>query len=376
MRIGWFFAVVSTFGIVACAPDVVEEAQLGDECSLRYAYSVKKTDDGFIRCEIVPGTSLHADDAQDEARFVWTTTTEDQYLLASVASGIVRIDGSSTVAPLSAVTAKFFESSSKSVRGKQSVRVSVGISGTGGGFEKFCNGETDISNASRAIKDSEVEACLANGIEFTEVQVANDGLAVVVNQENTWAQCLTLDELRRMWEPGSTLSNWSQVRPGFPDVRLKLFGAGTDSGTFDAFTTFINGKSGVARRVGVATSENDNVTVQGVLSESGALGYFGYSYAVENANKVRMVAIDGGEGCVEPTKESVQNYSYPLSRPLFMYVKNASLRDLPAVGAFVQFFVDNSEQINTDALFVPMTEEVRLELKDRIAQLVRIPTNN
>lgn len=370
MRIGLFFALVSTFGLVACGPDVVGDAQLGDDCTLRYAYSVKQTDDGYIRCEIVPGTSLHADDEANAARFEWVATTEDQFVLASASNDLVRIDGSSTVAPLSAITAKFFESASRSINGADGVRVSVGISGTGGGFEKFCNGETDISNASRAIKDGEKEACADNGVTFTEVQVANDGLAVVVNLENDWAACLTIDELRRIWEPGSTITNWSQVREGFPDVRLKLFGAGTDSGTFDAFTTFVNGKSGVARREGVATSENDNVTVQGVLSERGALGYFGYSYAVENSEKVRAVALDGGDGCVYPSEPSVQSYEYPMARPLFMYVKNASLESRPGVRAFVGFFVENSTQINRDALYVPLSTDQQRVVRDVIARFV------
>jgi len=370
MRIGWIFAILASGGLVACGPDVVAKAELGDDCSLRYAYSVKETADGYIRCEILPGTSLHAEDEANAARFTWVKTTEDQYLLATSERDLVRIDGSSTVAPLSAITAKFFESTSRSVNGDDSVRVSVGISGTGGGFEKFCNGETDISNASRAIKESEVEICSANGIEFTEVQVANDGLAVVVNLENDWAQCLTLDELRRIWEPGSTVNNWSQVRAGFPDVRLKLFGAGTDSGTFDAFTTFVNGKSGIARREGVATSENDNVTVQGVLSEKGALGYFGYSYAVENADKVRAISLDGGAGCVSPTEQSVQAYNYPMARPLYMYVKNESLETRPAIRSFVKFFVDNSTQINRDALFVPLSPEQQQRVRLTVERVI------
>lgn len=372
MRFGWILALLSMLGLAACGPDVVADAQLGDDCTLRWAYSVKQTDDGYIRCEIVPGTSLHADNEADAARFEWVATTEDQYLLATAERDLVRIDGSSTVAPLSAITAKFFEAASKSVMGNNGVRVSVGISGTGGGFEKFCNGETDISNASRAIKDGEREICAKNGIAFSEVQVANDGLAVVVNLDNDWAGCLTLDELRSIWEPGSTITNWSQVREGFPDVRLKLFGAGTDSGTFDAFTTFVNGKSGIARREGVATSENDNVTVQGVLSEEGALGYFGYSYAVENADKVRAIALDGGDGCVSPSESSVQRYEYPMARPLYMYVKDSSVRSRPGVRAFVEFFVDNSTQINRDALFVPLSPDQQQEVRRIVERLVDV----
>ena len=350
-----------------CAVDAISDAQLGDSCTLRDAYSVKEIAGTYIRCEIVPGTSLHAGEGEEDARFEWVTTSREQYELAIPGDDLVRIDGSSTVAPLSAVTAKFYETTSRSVNGKNGARVSVGISGTGGGFEKFCNDETDISNASRAIKDSEVEHCAENGIEFTELQVANDGVAVVLNLENDWAKCLTMEELAAIWSPESTITNWSQVRDGFPDVRLKLFGAGTDSGTFDSFTKFVNGESGVARREGVSTSENDNVTVQGVLSEKGALGYFGFSYASENTDKVRAVALDGGEGCIDPSESSIQDYSYPMARPLFMYVKNESFRSRDVVRSYVTFFAENSTQINRDALFVPLSLEqiqiVRQSLK-------------
>ena len=367
MRIRWTL-LGCALAISGCAVDAVSNAQLGDSCTLRDAYSVKQVAGSFIRCEIVPGTSLHADEGEEDARFEWVMTTREQYELAIPGDDLVRIDGSSTVAPISAVTAKFYETTSRSVNGKQGARVSVGISGTGGGFKKFCNDETDISNASRAIKDSEVEHCAENGIEFTEVQVANDGVAVVVNHDNDWATCLPMDELAAIWAPDSTISNWSQVREGFPDVRLKLFGAGTDSGTFDSFTKFVNDESGVARREGVSTSENDNVTVQGVLSEVGSLGYFGYSYAKENSEKVRAVAIDDGEGCVDPGESTIQDYTYPMARPLFMYVKNSSLEARPAVRAYVLFFVENSTQINRDALFVPLSLEQLGEVRQRVQQ--------
>lgn len=360
--------LVCALALSGCAVDAVSNAQLGDECTLRDAYSVKEIDGSYIRCEIVPGTSLHADEGEEDARFAWVTTTREQYELAIPGDDLVRIDGSSTVAPLSAVTAKFYETTSRSVNGSEGARVSVGISGTGGGFEKFCNDETDISNASRAIKDSEIEHCAENGIEFTEVQVANDGVAIVVNHDNDWAYCLTMEELAAIWAPGSTINNWSQVREGFPDVRLKLFGAGTDSGTFDSFTKFVNDESGVARREGVSTSENDNVTVQGVLSEVGSLGYFGYSYAKENSDKVRAVSIDEGNGCVEPSESTIQDYSYAMARPLFMYVKNSSMEQRPAVRAYVQFFVENSTQINRDALFVPLSLEQLGDVRQRVHQ--------
>jgi phosphate transport system substrate-binding protein len=359
--------LAGALALSGCAVDAVSNAELGDPCTLRDAYSVKAVDGGYIRCEIVPGTSLHADEGEEDARFQWIGTTRAQYELALPGDDLVRIDGSSTVAPLSAVTAKFYETTSRSINGKRGARVSVGISGTGGGFEKFCNDETDISNASRAIKAQEIEQCVGNGIGFTEVRVANDGVAVVVSPDNDWATCLTISELSAIWSPDSKITNWSQVREGFPNVRLKLFGAGTDSGTFDSFTKFVNGESGVVRREGVSTSENDNVTVRGVLSERGSLGYFGYSYAKENSEKVRALAVDGGEGCVTPSESAIQDYTYPMARPLFMYVKNRSLESRAVVRAFVLFFVENSTQINRDALFVPLS----LEQLDEIRQMLR-----
>ena len=362
--------VVAAAVIAGCVADRVAEAELGDVCELRDAYKIKPWNGTYIRCQIVPGTSLHADGESNEARFVWTETNEDQYALAMASDDKVRVDGSSTVAPLAIVAAKFFEAASRSVNGSHAVTVSVGTSGTGGGFEKFCHGETDISNASRAIKDGEREECAKNGVVFTEIQVANDGLAVVVNKENTWAQCLTMEELALIYGPESTITRWSQVRSGFPDVPLQLFGAGTDSGTFDAFSNFVNGKSGIIRKVGVETSEDDNVTVMGVQSETGAIGYFGLSYAVENADKVRAIELDGGEGCVIPTERNVQTYTYPMARPLFIYAKNSALRERIGVAAFVKFFVDNMTQINKDALFVPLEDAQVRQVQTTVASIV------
>jgi len=354
-------------------PSAVSAAKVGAECKHQDAYRIEKIGASYIRCEIVPGTSLHASSKSSQARFVWRVTTAQQYRLASANSASIRIDGSSTVAPLSAVAAKYFENATKSVNGKKSVRVTVGISGTGGGFEKFCKGETDIQNASRAIASKEVAACGAAGITYKEVVIANDGLAVVVNPRNTWAQCLTMTELKRIWEPNSTITNWSQVRQGFPNVVLKLYGAGTDSGTFDAFSEFVNGRSGVIRKGNVSTSENDNVTVMGVTRDQGAMGYFGLSYAIENAKKVRAIQLDKGTGCVTPTTQSVQNYSYPMARPLYIYVKIASIQTKPAVGAFVQFYVDNLSQISADALFVPLTnKQIRIQ-RAEIAAIAKLP---
>jgi phosphate transport system substrate-binding protein len=264
----------------------------------------------------------------------------------------IRIDGSSTVAPLSAAAGELFRVDNPDVN------VSVGTSGTGGGFEKFCAGETDISNASREIKEEEAALCAAAGIEFVEIAVANDALTVVVNKENDWATCLTVEELAIIWGPASEgkVTNWNQVRSSFPDVALDLYGAGTDSGTFDYFTKEINGEEG-ASRTDYNPTEDDNVTVQGVTGAKGALGYFGFSYFEENMDSLTAVDIDGGSGCVTPSSENAQNGSYaPLARPLFIYVsKTAAAR--ADVKAFVDFYVTNDDAITEKALFVPLSTE-------------------
>jgi phosphate transport system substrate-binding protein len=182
-----------------------------------------------------------------------------------------------------------------------------------------------------------------------------------------------MKELNAIWKDGSTITNWSQVRAGFPDVPLRLFGAGTDSGTFDSFTEFVNGKAKSVRKTGVQTSEDDNVTVKGVSSDKGAMGYFGLSYAEENSSKVKLIQLDGGKGCVEPTVSTVQSASYPMARPLFFYVKNLSISTKPAVGAFVQFWVDNLKQISEDAIFVPLTNPQVKTLQKEIAAIAKIP---
>ncbi len=211
-------------------------------------------------------------------------------------SGSIKIDGSSTVGPLSEAAAELFREENPDVR------VTVGISGTGGGFEKFCAGETDISDASRPIEPEEVAACKKEGITYGEAQVANDGLAVVVNPENDWTDCLTTAELKKIWEPGSKVNNWNQVKSSFPDEKMELFGAGTDSGTFEYFNEAINGDKAETRK-DYSPSEDDNVTVQGVSGGKGNLGYFGLSYAIANKDKVKTLQVDGGDGCVEPTTD-------------------------------------------------------------------------
>jgi phosphate transport system substrate-binding protein len=277
-------------------------------------------------------------------------------------SGTINIDGSSTVAPLSEAAAELFQEQN------QGVRVTVGTSGTGGGFEKFCAGETDISDASRAIEDDEKQACESKGIKYEEVQVANDGLSVVVNNENTWANCLTVAQLKKIWDKGSKVNNWNQVDPSFPNEPLKLFGAGTDSGTFDYFTGAINGEEGRSRSDYSAT-EDDNVTVTGVSGAKGGLGYFGLSYLQENEGKIKGVQVDGGGGCVAPSSETVQDGSYtPLSRPLFIYPSDKAL-ERPEVKAFLDFYVNNYQKIAEEALFVPLTEEQATAAKQKLAQL-------
>lgn len=277
-------------------------------------------------------------------------------------SGEIRIDGSSTVTPLISIAAEDFQSENSDVR------VTVGTSGTGGGFEKFCAGETDFSMASRPIKEEEAKSCAGNDIEPLELIVANDGLSVVVNPQNDWAECLTVDQLKAIWAPGSQVGNWKQVDPSFPDVPLTLFGAGSDSGTFDYFTEAINGEAG-ATRTDYNPSEDDNVTVTGVSGDRGAMGYFGLSYLLENKGKIRGVQIDGGDGCVEASAETVQDGTYkPLGRPLFIYAKK-SATSRPEVAAFAQYYFENQETITEEALFIPLTEEQNQKAEADLAKI-------
>ncbi len=265
--------------------------------------------------------------------------------------GTITADGSSTVGPFTTRAAEDFRTDNPDVQ------ITVGISGTGGGFERFCVGETDISNASRAIDDDEKAICEENGVEYVELQVATDALTNVVNSENDWASCLTVEQLNAIWKPASKVSNWNQVDPSFPDVALKLYGAGTDSGTFDYFTGAINGEEGASRSDFSAT-EDDNVTVQGVSGDKGALGYFGFSYYEENQDKLKALEVDSGGGCVAPSAATAQDGSYtPLSRPLFMYVKTSSLADNQSLDDFVRYALDNEQTIAEEARFVPLTQE-------------------
>ncbi|MFN4194713.1 MAG: PstS family phosphate ABC transporter substrate-binding protein [Thermosynechococcus sp.] len=261
---------------------------------------------------------------------------------------VVRIDGSSTVYPVTEVAAEQFQ---KAQGGK--IRVTVGISGTGGGFKKFCRGETDISNASRPILAQEIEICKQNRVQYIELPIAYDALTVVVNPQNNWATSLTVAELKKVWEPGSQINNWNQIRPSFPNLPLKLFGAGADSGTFDYFTEAIVGKAKSSRKDYTA-SEDDNVLVQGVSRERAALGYFGYAYYMENKNKLKAVAIDNGKGPVMPSEKTVLNGTYqPLSRPIFIYV-NANSAKRPEVRQFVTYYLSNGPAIVRKARYVAL----------------------
>mgnify|MGYP005839611401 CR=1 FL=1 len=280
-------------------------------------------------------------------------------------SGDITIDGSSTVFPVTEAMAEEFQIANPGVR------VTVGISGTGGGFKKFCAGETDISNASRPIKTSEMEECAQAGIEFVELPIAFDALSVVVNPNNDWVECLTVEELNKMWAPEAqgTVTNWNQIREGFPDRPLTLYGPGTDSGTFDYFTDAINGEEG-ASRGDFTASEDDNVIVLGVAQDENALGYFGLAYLEENRDTLRSVKVDEGNGCVEPSIATVEDGTYqPLARPIFIYVNKSSL-ERPEVKAFMDFYLATEngvlvEEVGYIALPAAINEKARNRLNNQ-----------
>ncbi len=275
-------------------------------------------------------------------------------------TGAVAIDGSSTVFPISEAVAEEFQIANPGVR------VTVGISGTGGGFKKFCAGETDISDASRPIKETEIEACAANGIEPIQLSVAWDGLTVVRNPANDWATCMTVDELKRVWQPGSSITRWNEIRPDWPDTEIVLYGPDTDSGTFDYFTEAIVGEED-ASRDDYTASADDNVLVVGVEGDAGSLGYFGFAYYEESADKLGAVAVDNGAGCVLPARETIENGTYaPLSRPMFIYVKPDALAR-PEVQAFVDFYIENAPTLVPEVGYVPLSAEQYAEQKAKVA---------
>jgi phosphate transport system substrate-binding protein len=247
------------------------------------------------------------------------------------------------------------------------IKVSVGQSGTGGGFEAFCAGKTDISDASRPIdEEDEVPVCQEEGVEYTELQVATDALTVVVHPDLA-VDCLTTEQLIKLWEPGSKVTNWNQLDPSFPDQEIALFGPGTDSGTYDYMAADVIGDESETTRTDYEASEDDNVLVQGVSGTEGATGYFGYSYYEENQDSLKALAIDDGNGCVEPSVETAQAGEYtPLARPLFIYVNNAKYNDNEATQAFTDFYIENLETIAEAALFIPLSEELYDETNSRL----------
>ena len=279
-------------------------------------------------------------------------------------SGTVQIDGSSTVAPFAEAAAELFQQENPGVQ------VTVGTSGTGGGFEKFCAGETDISDASRPIKDEEAEICDSNGISHEQVTVANDALAVLVNPNNP-VQCLSVDQLNQIWGPDSKLTKWSEVKglDDAPNSDLDLYGPGTDSGTFDYFTEAINGEEGAMRTDYNNIGEDDNSGITGVTGSEGGMFFVGFSYYTENEGSVKALEIDGGSGCVAPSTETVQDASYsPLGRGLFMYASDTALAK-PEVVAFFEFITENDAAISEAAGFIGLTDEQRSEAEAKVASL-------
>ena len=264
-------------------------------------------------------------------------------------SGNIEIDGSSTVFPISQAAAEEFR------KEQPKVQIPVGISGTGGGFKRFTVGETDIADASRPIKDSEREQAAENGVEFIQLTVAFDGLSILVNPDNDFVTCMTTEELKMLWEPGSTVKKWNEIRPEWPDNEVRLYGPDTDSGTFDYFTDAINGEED-ASRPDYTQSADDNVLVQGIAGDRNSLGYFGYAYYIENQDKLKLVAVDGGSGCITPSESTINDGSYaPLSRPLYIYVNKASL-ERPEVPAFIEFYLRNAPVLAAEVGYVALPQ--------------------
>ena len=290
-----------------------------------------------------------------------TPAAPAQAASAMALSGTIEIDGSSTVFPVSEAVAEEF--------GKlhPDVRVNVGVSGTGGGFKRFTAGEIDISDASRPMKEGEAQAAAGNGIEYYPLRVAMDGMSVMVSPDNDFVECLTTDQLRMIWEPSSVVSKWSDVNPGWPSKDIALYGPDTDSGTFDYFTEEIMGEAQLSRPDYTASAD-DNVLVQGIAGGKYSLGYFGYSYYQENMDKLKLVAVDSGNGCVLPTSESIENGSYsPLSRPLFIYVSKQSM-DRPEVREFVEFYLEHAAELAQEVGYIKLSDAEYAANRDMISQ--------
>lgn len=282
----------------------------------------------------------------------------------------VQVDGSSTVFPITEAVAEEFQKTAKDTR------VTVGISGTGGGFKKFCSGETDVSDASRPIKPSEVELCQKNSVEYIELPVAYDGLTIIVNPKNTWAETMTVADLKKIWEPGAQgkVLKWSDVRSEWPDKPLRLYGPGVDSGTYDYFTEAVVGKEHSSRG-DFTSSEDDNVLVQGVSSDEFALGFLGYAYYENSRGKLKAAKIDDGKadngnGPIEPSVETVRNGTYqPLSRPIFIYASKKKL-ERAAVDQFIAFYLDNGERLSKEVHYIPLPTRAYELAKERVKKRV------
>jgi phosphate transport system substrate-binding protein len=313
-------------------------------------------------CALAFGVAACGDDDDDGDSGASASSNGEQQL-----SGTVRADGSSTVAPLTETAAEMFQGENRDVR------VTVGTSGTSGGFEKFCNGETEISDASRPIKDEEVAACKKNGVEYEEVQVANDALSAVVNPNNP-VECLSVEQLNQIWDKGSKVDSWGDVEGldvDVPDEGMTLFGPGSDSGTYDYWTEAINGEEGVIRTDYNSIGEDDNAAVNGVAGDEWAMAYIPFSFVEEAAGQVKPLQVknpDTGE-CVEPSSENVQNGTYvPLGRPLFIYPSAEALQK-PEVRAFIEFYIATQEEITTQATYIPMNEEQVAESTQKVEGL-------
>lgn len=289
-----------------------------------------------------------------------TSTSASSATASNSQAGTVRADGSSTVYPITEAVAEEFRTE------HPEVRAVIGFSGTGGGFKKLASGEIDICDASRTIKAEERAACEANGIKFVELEIAFDGLSVVVNPENDWCNCLTVEQLKAIWKPESAINKWSDLKPEWPDEKIELFGPGTDSGTFDYFTEAIVGEA-KASRADYTPSEDDNMLVTGVEGSKYALGYFGYAYYSENKERLKLLGVDAGDGnCVQPSLETVRANTYkPLSRPLYIYVNQASLAK-PEIVEFVTYYVANVSQLVEQVGYVPLSDEVLSKSKETL----------
>ncbi len=335
---------VKTLGLVA----------LGAVIALSLGLAACSDDDGGSTAVSSAASTAASSTTSTAASSTGSTAVESERL-----RGSIEIDGSSTVEPITAAVAEEFK------KLHDGVNPNVAVSGTGGGFKRFTVGETAISNASRPIKEAEAADAAANGVEYVEILVAVDGLTVVVNPNNDFATCMTVDELKAMWEPGSEVNNWNQVNSSFPDQNLTLYGPDTDSGTFDYFTEEIVGEA-QASRADYSPNANDNILVQGISGDENALGYFGFAYYLENQSRLNAVAIDNGNGCVAPTPESIKSGDYtPLSRPLFIYVNTAEL-ERPEVRAFVEYYLDEAGALAAEVGYVSLTDAEYAEGRAKI----------